>query len=357
MKNRFFATALLGISFVIAGAFTPLSVFAQGTEGLEITPAVIEDKVDPGETYSFTLTVKNIADTEKTYYFLAQDIRGLTEDGLPVFADADQEPTGYELSSWITLPGEPVTLKAGATQSVSFSIQIPTNASPGAHFGGVFFDTQPDRLRTSGASIGVRVGSIINLRIAGEVQEEARLREFSTGSFIYNAPPVDFKTRVENMGNVLLRPYGLIEITNMFGKKVGSVNVNESVAPVFPLSEREYTTMWEHDGFTFGKYSAVISVIYGDDVRRTITGATSFWILPAKPILTVLSILAGIILIMIFFTKMYVRAKLREMGVSTTSQGVAARQTRRSASRMIFVVVAVFLLLTAFMVSFFLMFA
>lgn len=354
MKHSF-VVALTGILFFITGAYgTPL--YAQTSEGLEIKPAVIEDKVDPGEEYSFTLTVKNIADKEKTFYFVGQDIKGLNEEGLPVFAE-DNEPTGYELSSWLVFPSDSVTLGAGESRSIPFSIRVPAGAAPGAHFGGVFLDNQPDRLRTTGSSIGVRVGSVINLRIAGEVNEEARIREFSTGSFFYNAPPVDFNTRVENIGNVLLRPYGVIEITNMLGKKVDTITVNDSAASVFPGSERDYETVWEHDGFTFGKYEATIGLIYGDDIERTISAKTSFWILPAKPILITLGVFASIVFLMSLFTKLYINRRLREMGVSSTSQASSARQARRSASRMMVLTIAVFLFVTVSIVILFLMFA
>jgi hypothetical protein len=71
-------------------------------QGIEIQPAVIEGRIDPGNSYSYSVRVSNISDTEQTYYLSSQDISGLTDEGLPIFDD-NTEKTPYELSSWITL--------------------------------------------------------------------------------------------------------------------------------------------------------------------------------------------------------------------------------------------------------------
>jgi hypothetical protein len=359
MKKQFIVLASIGVFLFSALALGLTPAFAQSAESIQITPAIVEDNVNPGETYTFSIRVTNTSESEKTLYLLAQDIKGLDAKGLPIFAD-DGEPTGYELTSWISFPYESVTLAANETRAVPFSVAVPANASPGAHFAGVFFDIRPERLRTTGAGVGIRVASVVNLRIAGDATEEIRLREFSTASYIYSAPPVTFETRAENLGNVLMRPTGVIEITDMLGKKVATVNVNETAAPIFPASDRTHETLWEHDGFTFGKYTAVVSLVYGDDVRKTISAETSFWILPGKLIMTVLGIFFAVMFVLYVIMKMYVRKKLRELGISSARTVTATRQARKyrsSASRLIFVVAAVFMLITAFIVVMFLMFA
>jgi hypothetical protein len=103
---------------------------------------------------------------------------------------------------------------------------VPADASPGSHFGGVFFESKPPQSGSTGAAIGARVGTVISLRIAGEIVEEILLREFSTERFLYDAPPVGFVTKIENRGNTLARPQGGIEITDMFGKKIAEIDVN-----------------------------------------------------------------------------------------------------------------------------------
>lgn len=320
-------------------------------------PAIIEDRVNPGEVRDFSLSVTNIGTVERTFFFSAQDIKGVDQRGVPIFADQG-EVTPFELSTWLSVPQESITIPAGETRQFPFRVAVPADASPGAHFGGVFLDVRPPKLRSSGAAIGFRVGTIVSLRIAGDVIEEARVRSFSTDKLIYNQPNVRFTTNVENMGNVLVRPYGQIKIVNMTGREVGTVRVNENVSPVFPQAERSYETEWEREGFAFGRYQAMVSLVYGEDGRRTITGTASFWILPVKPILYTIGGFLLIVLIMFFFVRMYIRRKLSEMGVTSVKRGdYYTKKYDRSASRLLVMTIAIALFCLAFLAFLFLMFA
>ncbi|MBP9669337.1 MAG: hypothetical protein KBE09_03540 [Candidatus Pacebacteria bacterium] len=348
------------IAVLVASVFlgaAPL-VHAQSPEAIEITPAVIEDRVTPGQTYRFAIKVTNGSQTEKTFYLGAQDISGLDERGVPLFAEEGQ-PTEYELSSWIRLPQESVVIGPGETRSIPYVINVPSNASPGAHFGGVFLDVRPPKLRTIGAGIGMRTGSIINLRIAGDVQEDARIREFSTEKIVYSDAEIDFSTKVENLGNVLLRPHGLIEISDMFGRQVGSVRVNETGSAMFPKGDRNYVTTWEYDKFAFGRYQALVSIVYGDDSRKTLSATTSFWVLPLKPILIALSSLLAFVLLLYGWMRLYINRKLREMGVNPGKRADTyyVKKYNRSASRLMMILIGVFIFSVMFLFALFMLFA
>jgi hypothetical protein len=343
------------LSVLLCGATI---AYAQ-TEGIQMRPAIIEDRVDPGAVYEFSVRATNVSDGERTYYIGAEDIVGMETDGTPIFAQ-EGEPTPYDLSTWVSIPQQSVTIAAGETVTIPFSVRVPREASPGSHFGSIFLGTDPPELGATGAAIGVRVGSIISLRISGEITEDMRLREFSTDKFIYDSANVTFNSRVENLGNVLLRPHGLIEITDMFGKQVASLRINETAAGVFPESERTYATEWSHEGFAFGRYQAVASIVYGEEGRKTITATASLWILPLKPILTALGTLLGVVVLLYLVMRLYIRRKLREMGVDVGKRGQSdyyAKKYQRSASRMMFVVLAIFLFCIVFLVALFYLFA
>ena len=345
----------LGLLLVIS---TPVA-HAQSSEGLEIKPAIVEDKVNPGDIYRFTLNVKNLSPRVQTFYLETQDIAGLNEQGQPIFA-APGQATGYELSSWITVPQESITLNPGEVQAESFVVHVPMAAAPGSHFGSVFFTTKPSKSNTNGSAVGIQVGSVISLRISGAITEDARLREFSTGKTVYDSPRVDFKVRVEDLGNVLMRPHGLIEITDMRGKQVATVEVNKTGAPVFPGTVRAYAPVWSSDQFAFGRYQAVLSIVYGEDGRKTISSTTSFWVLPLKLILIVLGSLFAAIVGLYILVRIYIRRKLQEMGVASSKQGGAdyyEKQYKRSATRMLVFVSAIFLVSVICLAALFLMFA
>jgi hypothetical protein len=145
----------------------------------------------------------------------------------------------------------------------------------------------------------------------------------------------------------------------MFGKKIASVEVNGNLAPVFPASTRKYTTIWNSNGFAFGRYEAVASYSYGDTSKKTISGTTSFWILPLKPIAIVLGVILALILGMYFAIRLYIRRKLQDMGISSESSDANyyARKYQRSGSRIIVVTLIVFVICVLFLAVLFLAFA
>ncbi len=145
----------------------------------------------------------------------------------------------------------------------------------------------------------------------------------------------------------------------MFGRDAGSVEVNASVAPVFPGSSRKYTATWNDTSFAFGRYQAVVGFSYGDVEAKSISGTTSFWILPIKPIAIVLGVLLALILGMYAVIRIYIRRKLRDMGISAESRDADfyARKYQRSGSRMIVVTLVVFLVCILFLAVLFLAFA
>lgn len=347
--KRHLIIPLLAVTALLSAAAT---VSAQ--EGVELKPAVIEERVEPGSVRTFSIKVTNISDTQKTFYLNAQDITGLDDAGLPIFSD-ETEITPYELSQWIEIPESAVTLGARETKEVSFTVRVPAEASPGAHFGGVFLDARPPRLRSNGSSIGLRVGTIINLRIAGNATEDAQMREFSTSKIIYGSPNVEFNVKIANLGNVLLRPHGLVEISDMRGAKVGLVKINNSGAAVFPNAEKTFAETWNHEGFAFGRYQAVVSLVYGEDGRKTVSGVTSFWVLPFKPILIALGSIFAVILLMYAFIRMYISRKLREMGARGGS--VYSRRNQNVVPRLLMVALTLVFFSIVFLIILFLMFA
>ncbi len=352
LRNILLATAL----FILAAFLGVSTSFAQVSEGVELKPAVIEDRINPGQVYNFDIRVTNISASEKTFYLSAQDITGLDDSGLPIFS-TETEITEYELSTWVELPESSITLGPNEERNVPFTVRVPANAAPGSHFGGVFLDARPPKQRTTGAAVGLKVGTIISLRVAGEVRDEAQMREFSTGKIVYGSPTVDFKLRVANLGNVLVRPYGLVEITDMRGSKVGVVKVNESASGVFPKSDKTFTTVWEYDGFAFGRYQAVASLNYGEDGQRTISSVTSFWVLPLKPLLITLGGVFGFLLLMYIWVRTYIARKLREMGGGRGGSELYARRNQSAAPKLLMIAIGILLFGMAFLVLLFLLFA
>jgi len=146
------------------------------------------------------------------------------------------------------------------------------------------------------------------MRVAGDVDENAEIRQFSTSEYVYGTTDVDFTLRIENLGNVLVRPTGPLEITNMFGKQVALLTFNESQGSVFPGIVREYQFNWKDDGIGFGRYEARVSPIYGEEgTKKTVSSTVTFWVLPMNIIGPALGVLVLLLLAVYVGIKLYVR--------------------------------------------------
>lgn len=347
---KLLVVALFALVSLIATNFA----FAQSSAGVGISPAIIDpaEKFEPGQVGKFFVKVSNLSTVDQTYFLSTRDIVGVRDAGVPIFAENDSPKTGFELSEWIEVQKE-VFIVAGQQVEVPITITVPETVSPGSHFGSVVISVDPPKLRSSGAGIGYEVANIINIRIAGEVDEVATIRQFSTSQYIYGKTDVEFSARIENGGNTLIKPTGPLEVVNMFGKRVAMLNFNEAQAGIFPKTLqsdglRDYQITWTDESPGFGRYEALLSVVYGSTGKMsTISSTVTFWILPMNIITPALIALGVLFLIIFVSVKLYVR---RTMAIATSG---TTRRLVRSRKQNQFPVLLVVISMLALSVLFF----
>lgn len=348
------------ILLLIVGLFVltaPLGeVLAQDVAaGIGLRPATVEENMEPGEVRDFVVTVSNLSAEERTYYLFKRNIVGVQAGGVPIFATDGLEPTGYELTEWIALNETELVMAPGEDRQVNFTMAVPEDASPGSHFGAIFVSLDPPRLRQTGAAVGYDVANIITIRVAGEVDESATIRQFSTSNYIYGSTNIEFSARVENTGNTLIRPIGPLEVTNMFGASVAQLTFNESEAGVFPKTVRDFTITWSDEGTGFGRYEAILSAAYGDvGQRRTMSSTVTFWILPMNIIVPAAIILAVILLSTYIGIKLYVRRALSQY---TDTRRLVRRRGKKNSSAFLLILVVMLSVTAVFLIILLALFA
>jgi len=309
--------------FVIAsGFFVPEEVSAQGV-GIKISPVIIEDIIDPGQVVSKEITVTNNSNSAKLLYVYLRDFRAEGEEGKPKLTAPGTE-TGFSLAAWINISAEPQEFGANESKTIPFEVAIPSDAGPGGYYGAILFGTEPPRLnldseeKGAGLAIGQQTGALLLLQVKGDVNEEARIREFTTGKGVYGTPfDIEFLVRVENMGNVHIKPIGTIAIQNMFGAEVGSVRVNDGGSNVLPDSIRRLTENWQGEG-GFGRYTASIGLSFGTATRlggqgkQTLYTEMTFWIIPWRIIVPILLTLIIAFALFVLFLRLYKNKAVRK---------------------------------------------
>lgn len=359
-KMNFKAVFILFLFLTFFGGLGVSSVYAQGA-GIEIKPAIIEERVEPGQEYNSNIRVKNLGSSTDTFYLSKQDITGIAEDGRPIFTDNTVEKTDLEASTWISFGKESVTLAPKEEGIIPITIRVPAGTVQRGYFASILITTNPPELKGVGTAVAYGASTIVALRVggnAGQAIEEASIREFRTDKTIYGKAEVGFITKVANIGNVLVRPRGPLEITDMFGKKVASLVVNPDGGAILPNGERKFETSWKGEGLLFGRYQVVMSLVYGEEDKKTISETLSFWILPTKIIVPILAGIIALILVLVIFSKLYVKRKLQGMGLTSKSDmHLSDRRKDISIPRPLLITAIVLACTLIFFLAFFIFFA
>jgi len=323
----------LGIAVFILCA-VPLLSFAQEKISLKVQPSLIEERVDPGQVLSRTVEVTNFSSAAQTLYLSVKNISSVNEVGQPTFAETG-EVTQYDVSSWVTFAEPSIVLAPGESKRVAFLLSVPNEVSPGGHYGGIVFLQNPPDVKSSGTGVGYEVALLLSLRVSGDVREEAQVRDFHAENMIYGKTPVTFVARVENPGNVIVRPRGPIDLVNMFGKKVDTIRMNDAAAAVFPAQTRPFEAQWDSPNLHFGRYTATLVLAYGEEGKQnTSPVVTRFWILPTNIIIPAAIFLIFFVLLTWILMRIYVAKRLRELSTYSprgSSTGGGAGMSRITA--------------------------
>ena len=152
----------------------------------------------------------------------------LGPDGPASQPPAENRP--FSAANWITVTPPSLELQPGATETVRYRVQVPTDAAPGDYNAEVLVETDPPGLRS-----GVRL--IVN--VPGEPRRQTTLVSFAappeplhflsyglaTHLPIYDGGPIQFQVQAENDGNFITSLAGTVEMIDQFGRGVGRVEL------------------------------------------------------------------------------------------------------------------------------------
>lgn len=297
-----------------------LPAYAQNAVSVTLTPPLFQITIGPGESWVSSLKVVNNNPYDQTYYAQVVDMEANGEAGqskfIPVLGESDPILAASQLARWVGLAPGPVFIKAGESANVPFTVRIPENAEPGGHYAAILVGTQPVATTTkaSAMKISTYVSSLIFVRIKGEVIESGRIREFTTDHDLYQETKADFRLRLENTGNTHIKPMGDVTIFNMWGKERGKVLINQDAnfGHVLPNSIRRFEFSWEgvESLFDLGRYSAVVTLSYGEEGKKSISATTFFWYVPLVPVSIALGSIAVFLLLLSWFIRRYIKRAL-----------------------------------------------
>ncbi len=300
IKNQF-AWWAIGAVLLCATFLSASGVSAQqasDTVSLGISPQVLDVTANPGETLTNTFRLTNASQETVEVEAIAKNFVPRGEDGA---VDLTIDDTSFSLADWIESTPSSATMGSSMTQDFEISISVPSDAEPGSHFGSIVFATKPPEQPGASALISQEIAPVILVRIAGDTVEAADIAEFKAEKSLYTTEDaVTFLSRIENTGNVHFKPTAKIVVENMFGSQVAELEVERR--NVLPASVRQLKTEWVPEGLKIGRYTATLSVVYGDndEVKLASTTVTYF---PWQVILPIVLLIAFVGFVIVRFRR------------------------------------------------------
>ena len=329
-----FVTSLL----LIANHIPTIYAQENQAEGLSLTvsPYLLDLKGKPGETLTDTIRIRNNLSQDLS---LVSNVRPLRVEGERGGAIPSEEVKPEDTHiGWLKVDSDKITAKSQEWTEIPITITIPQDAAFGYYFAVTFSPaTLPNPEETGAQAI---VKGEVAIFVLLNVEKEGAKAGFNLLSFkplqnIFEHLPAKFETRVENTGNIHLRPHGNIFI-RQFGSKddLAILEVNESNGNVLPGTKRVFETSWK-DGFVvkneetgklefhwdkltqirFGQYEARLALVYFDGTRDVLLESSQkFWIIPYTAIAITVGSIIALIVIFRWLLKKYIQNQMKKLG-------------------------------------------
>jgi len=282
-----FITVITVISVIFAS-----QTQAQTTTHLIVAPSRQEILVEPGENTAVNVKFLNQADTPISGTIGVVDFVVKDKEGTPTFLEGPAAITGltqissrFSAASWFELPYDRATIAAKNKILLQAKIHVPVNARPGGRYVAIYFEpggTPPPPEGTpkeASTPIAARIVSLVYIRVAGPIKEDAYVVKFAAPPFSQYGP-VTVTTEILNRGDYHITPKGVIKVYNLFGKEIDRQKLDER--NIFPDVSRVYEnkigTKW-----MLGKYRLELAAAYGE-TGKGLTATSYFWVVPYKEI-------------------------------------------------------------------------
>jgi len=343
------STGLVILLAAITSFFIVPRVLAAETDdhafSLQVSPSPLVATVQPGQTETIELKIRNASTADEQLKIEARSFQ-FDNANDSVLLDDSLSPA---ISSWLTLPQPGFTVKAGQWQTQHISIHVPDNAGFSYSFALIISRNNDTTIVSNGRLLkgSVAVFTLINVNRPGATRQ-LELVSIEADKQVYEFLPATITIKLKNTGNSIVQPYG-----NLFIQKPGddthplaTMPVNKNQAYILPDTERSLESTWSEGfpvyekstdasnnvtttlkwdfeqlhTFRFGRYTAKVVAVYNDGTRDVpIIGEVTFWVVPWKTLLLVLTGLAAIIVLFNYYikrrTKKAVQKALKEQEI------------------------------------------
>lgn len=270
--------ALLGTLLLVPG-----SVFAQYT----VQPMVLDHTVEPRDSVTSPLTVRNTSDRIVRLYATVNAITLDSDGGIESFTRRNASDNRQTITSWLSVDRGRIEIAPGEEREVSVGIQMHPHAEPGVYHAFVGFASGRNRdAAEKKVHAGQAPGSIVRIEVAENRTSYLQLETFRTDRFVTDPAESVFSYTLENPGDVPHTPRGEVIIYDTRGREIGAVPVNPDGASIAPGESKVFTSELPETGH-LGRHRAFLSLTYGDGQLASIQDTIFFTHIPLVPLILI----------------------------------------------------------------------
>jgi len=309
-----------------------LNAQTKSAVNISVSPTSFEYNQYPGSTIKDKIRLKNNSRVPLNLEITIKKLAGSDINETKM----SNPGAGDQFVNWIKFDQDVFTVAPGDYLDVPFTISIPSDAAFGYYW--LFNISQNVSLKTqNGAGVVGAIGIPVLLQVkANGANATALLNEFKVKNFITEFLPADFSVKIQNTGNIHLKPRGNIFI-RQGDKDIGILEVNQDLGSVLPGGTRNYEASW-NDGFLvrvkdkddpknshlefnwnkvtsfrIGKYTANLVMVYDNGKEDvTLEGSVNFWVFPYKIFGAILIVLILIIVAIRFLIRRYINREIKK---------------------------------------------
>ncbi len=157
------------ISFLLLISMFSWVYSASNAIDFDVTPIKYELDMDPGESASYTATLKNKSTGSFDITTSKSDFEPTNNTWAPRFVRySELVHPDQQLSTWITLDTASFTIGPDSSYTMNFTIDVPSNATPGWHYGAVFFK-KAGNINTWVVWINVDYGILVLVNVSWDI--------------------------------------------------------------------------------------------------------------------------------------------------------------------------------------------
>jgi hypothetical protein len=341
-KTSTFLFVVLTLTFCL---LTLNTVHAQTPTNYDVTvsPVFLDLNANPGDTLNAVVKVRNNTNSPIPLQLEVKRMEGDLNGNIAL-----KQQTDYTTLSWFSFPNSnSVSLRPLEWTEIPFTVTVPKDAAYGYYFAVSFTQQGKGQLDRTGAVVkgAAAVPILLNVRRTG-AKADAKIISFSIANYISEYLPADFKVKIQNTGNIHIKPHGNIFISAGNNKNIAIIDVNQTLGSVLPQSARIFESSW-NDGFIviepvmqnnqlkldkngkpvtqltfnwnkltdfrFGKYTATLLMIFDNGTRDIPLQANiSFWIVPYKALATMAITIIVFALFIKFLLGRYINNQIKK---------------------------------------------